>query len=197
MVKEIIMNNFFNNFKDCIDEIEFSEIEKSIKILKNTKNNKGRLFILGVGGSAGNASHAVNDFRKLCEIETYTPTDNVSEITARTNDEGFETVFEKFLEISKLNRKDTIMIFSVGGGNLKKKVSINLINAIKLAKRKKVKIISVLGRTDGYAYKSSDARIVANPSDKNLLTPISESFQTLIWHYFVSDKRLQSKKTKW
>ena len=155
------------------------------------------MFILGVGGSAGNASHAVNDFRKLCNIECYTPIDNVSEITARTNDEGFNTIFSEYLINSRLNYKDAIFIFSVGGGNLKLNISTNLIYAINVAKKKKSKIFSIVGRKDGYAYKKSDISILTNTKNKNFLTPISEGLQAVIWHYLVTDKRLQDNKTKW
>ena len=152
---------------------------------------------MGVGGSAGNASHAVNDFRKLCKIEAYTPVDNVSEITARTNDEGFDTVFDSYLSLSNFNKKDILMIFSVGGGHLKKNVSVNLIKAIKYAKIKNGKSICIVGKSDGYAYKNSDLSILINVKDKKLITPISETFQTLIWHLFVSHPHLQINKTKW
>ena len=145
---------YFKNIENVINNLNFKEFNKAVNILKNLQNNKSRLFICGVGGSAGNASHATNDFRKLCNINTLCPTDNVSEITARTNDEGFETIFEEYMKTSNLNSKDAIMIFSVGGGNLKKKVSMGLINLIKYAKKKKAKIISIIGRNDGYAFKN-------------------------------------------
>ena len=165
--------------------------------MKKLKKNKGRLFIIGVGGSAGNASHAVNDFRKLCNIDAYTPVDNVSEITAKTNDEGFETIFDTYLKLSNFNKKDVLMIFSVGGGNYLKKVSTNLIKAIKFAKLKKGKTVCIVGRTDGYAYKQSDIKILVNVQDKILVTPIAETFQALIWHLLVSHPDLQVNKTKW
>ena len=137
------MNNFldkyFANFTNSLLRLNLTSIERAAKIIDDTRKKKGRLFILGVGGSAGNSSHAVNDFRKLCSVEAYSPTDNVSEITARTNDEGFHTIFLEYLKISNLNSQDTLLIFSVGGGNLKKKVSLSLIEAIKLAKKKKIK----------------------------------------------------------
>ncbi len=155
------------------------------------------MFIIGVGGSAGNASHAVNDFRKLCDIDAYTPIDNISEITAKTNDEGFETIFDTYLKLCKLNKKDMLMIFSVGGGNLKKKVSVNIINAIKYAKLKNSKIVCIVGRSDGYAYKNSDINIQVIVENKKLVTPVSETFQVLLWHLFVSHPRLQKNKTKW
>lgn len=193
--------NFLKKYKKSInnslENLEDTKVLKAIDLLKNLKKDKGRLFIIGVGGSAGNASHAVNDFRKLCDIDAYTPVDNVSEITAKTNDEGFETIFDTYLKLSKFNKKDILMVFSVGGGNLKKKVSINLIKAIKYANLKKGKIISVIGRSDGYAYKNSTVNILINVEETKLVTPISETFQTLLWHFFVSHPYLQVNKTKW
>ena len=188
---------YFKNIENVINNLNFKEFNKAVNILKNLQNNKSRLFICGVGGSAGNASHATNDFRKLCNINTLCPTDNVSEITARTNDEGFETIFEEYMKTSNLNSKDAIMIFSVGGGNLKKKVSMGLINSIKYAKKKKAKIISIIGRNDGYAFKNSNSTIHIKVKNQKLLTPISEAYQSIIWHLFVSHPLLQKNKTKW
>ncbi len=191
------IKNYKNNILSSLIELDNKKIDKAILLLKQLRKNKGRLFIVGVGGSAGNASHAVNDFRKLCKIEAYTPVDNVSEITARTNDEGFDTVFDSYLSLSNFNKKDILMIFSVGGGHLKKNVSVNLIKAIKYAKIKNGKSICIVGKSDGYAYKNSDLSILINVKDKKLITPISETFQTLIWHLFVSHPHLQINKTKW
>ena len=191
------LNNFFLNFKIALQKINILNLEKAAKIIDVTRNKKGRLFILGVGGSAGNSSHAVNDFRKLCRIEAYSPTDNVSEITARTNDEGFESIFSEYLKVSNLQAKDTLLIFSVGGGNLKKKVSLNLIEAIKCAKRKKSKVISFVGKSDGYAFKHSDIAILMSSPDKKYVTPVSEPMQAVLWHALVSHPILQKKKTKW
>ena len=185
------------NINNSLKNLEDTKVLKAIDLLKNLKKDKGRLFIIGVGGSAGNASHAVNDFRKLCDIDAYTPIDNVSEITAKTNDEGFETIFDTYLKLSKFNKKDILMVFSVGGGNLKKKVSVNLVKAMKYATLKKGKIISVIGRSDGYAYKNSSVSILVNVKETKLVTPISETFQALLWHFFVSHPSLQVKKTKW
>lgn len=189
--------NFLKDINYSISNIDIKSITKSIQILHKLKKNKGRLFIIGVGGSAGNASHAVNDFRKLCYIDAYTPVDNISEITAKTNDEGFETIFDTYLELSKFSNKDALMVFSVGGGNLKKKVSVNLIKAIKFAKYKKGKVISIIGRNDGYAYKNSDVKLLIKVNNKKYLTPISETFQVLLWHLFVTHPKLQVNKTKW
>lgn len=192
-----LINNFFENINFTLSKLDKNRINDTIKLLKKIRNNQGRLFIIGVGGSAGNASHAVNDFRKLCNIDAYTPVDNISEITAKTNDEGFETIFDTYLKLCKINKKDMLLIFSVGGGNLKKKVSTNIIKAIKFVKKKKTKIVSIVGRNDGYAYKNSDIKILIRVKDKKFVTPISETFQALIWHLFVSHPDLQTKKTKW
>ena len=193
--------NFIKLYKNSIYKsllyLNEKKIKESINLLKKVRKSKGRLFIIGVGGSAGNASHAVNDFRKLCSIDAYTPVDNISEITAKTNDDGFETIFDTYLKLSNFNNKDMLMIFSVGGGNIKKNVSVNLIRAIKYAKSKKGKSICIVGKSDGYAYKNSDINILINVTNKNLVTPVSETFQTLIWHLLVSHPQLQINKTKW
>ena len=191
------VNKYFKLIPKLIDKIDLSQIEKAISHLKKVKKNKGRIFFIGVGGSAGNCSHAVNDFRKICNIESYTPTDNVSELTARINDDGWNSSFKKWLEISKLNSKDILFIFSVGGGNLKKKISINLIEAIKLAKKKKCKILGIVGRDGGYAAKNSDTIIIIPNIDNKLVTPYSESFQSVVWHCLVTHPTLQSNKMKW
>lgn len=193
--------NFTKKFLKSIATISntfnFKLIEELAVELSQIKKNYGRIFFLGVGGSAGNCSHAVNDFRKLCEIECYTPTDNVSEITARTNDEGWNSVFVEWLKISNLNKKDCIFIFSVGGGNKKKKVSENLIYAIDYAKLVKAKIFSFVGKNDGYAYKKSDVSILIPVIDDKLITPFSEAFQAVLWHLLVSHPKLKKKPTKW
>mgnify|MGYP001167620478 FL=1 len=191
------IEDYFSNVIQSINNLDKKKILKIIELLKNLRSKNGRLFLIGVGGSAGNASHAVNDFRKLCNIDAYTPVDNISEITAKTNDEGFDTIFDSYLKLCKINRKDILMVFSVGGGNQKKNVSVNLIKAIKYAKTKKTKIISVVGKIDGYAYKNSDISISINMKNEKLITPISETFQVLIWHLLVSHPVLQLNDTKW
>ncbi len=188
---------FFSNFSKALNEIDLKKLDQSAKLISDTRRKKGRLFILGVGGSAGNSSHAVNDFRKLCNVEAYSPTDNVSEITARTNDEGFSSIFSEYLKVSNLSKKDTLLIFSVGGGNIKKKVSLNLIEAIKFAKKKKSKIISFVGKKDGFAYKYSNISILMSSPDKNFVTPVSEPMQAVLWHALVSHPILKRQKTKW
>jgi len=190
-------DNFFNELKYSIDQLNQKNLENLVKGIKKIKENKGRIFFLGVGGSAGNSSHAVNDFRKICNIECYSPADNVSELTARTNDEGFNKIFSKYLINSRLSNRDAIFIMSVGGGNKKLNISTNLIEAILLAKKKKAKVFSIVGRKDGYAYKHSNISMLIKVKDGKLLTPISESMQAVIWHFLVTDKRLQSNKTKW
>lgn len=172
-------------------------ISKLILELKKLQKGKGRLVVLGVGGSAANASHAVNDFRKLCKIDAYTPVDNVSELTARTNDEGFETIFDSWMKIFKLNKNDKVLIFSVGGGNFEKKVSMNLIQAIKYAKKYNSKVLSIVGKKNGYAYKNSDICLHIPVKNHKNVTPISEAFQAVIWHLMVSHPLLQKNKTKW
>ena len=191
------LNIFFENIKKSLHNIDKDKIIKTVELLRNLRSRKGRLFIIGVGGSAGNASHAVNDFRKLCDIDAYTPVDNISEITAKTNDEGFETIFDTYLKLCKFSKKDMLMVFSVGGGNLKKNVSVNIIKAIKYAKQKKSKTVCIVGRSDGFAFKNSDVNIQINVENKKLVTPVSETFQVLLWHLFVSHPRLQKNKTKW
>lgn len=160
------------------------EIEKGIEILRAIKENEGRLFILGVGGSAANASHAVNDFRKIGGIETYAPTDNVSELTARTNDEGWETTFEQWLMTSHLNGKDAVMVFSVGGGS--ETTSLNIVNALKLAKERGAKIISIVSRNGGYSATVSDACVLIPVVDDKRITPHAEGWQGVIWHLMVN-----------
>ena len=177
--------------------IDLKSIDKILNLLTNLKKSKGRLFILGVGGSAGNASHAVNDFRKLCGIEAYGPADNVSELTARTNDDGWENVFSKWLETSNLSKKDMLLFFSVGGGSLERKISVNLINAAKYGKKKRSKIASVIGRKQGYLKKVSNACCVVPTVNKYSITPHTETYQVFVWHMLVSHPKLQIKKTVW
>jgi D-sedoheptulose 7-phosphate isomerase len=172
-------------------------VEKIVELLLDVKEKGGRLFVLGVGGSAANAGHAVNDFRKLAGIETYAPTDNVAELTARTNDEGWETVFSGWLRVSKLSAKDCLFILSVGGGDREKKVSPNLIEAIDLAKEIGARITGIVGRDGGYTAKNADVCVVVPTVNPSTVTPHSESFQTVIWHLIVSHPSLKSNPTKW
>lgn len=186
-----------NEAQEIIDQIDIEAIEKVADLLATVKKDQGRIFFLGVGGSAGNCSHAVNDFRKIVEIESYAPTDNVSELTARTNDEGWPTIFEPWLKLSKLNPKDAVFIFSVGGGNLEKNISPNLVNALKYAKQVGAKITGVVGRDGGYTAKVADACVIIPTVNPENITPHSEAFQAVIWHLLVSHPKLKENQTKW
>lgn len=174
-----------------LDKIKIEALAKALSELK------GRLFILGMGGSAANASHAVNDMRKLCNIEAYAPTDNISEFSARANDEGLDTVFSGWLKVSKFNKDDALLIFSVGGGDERKKISVNLVRAIKLAKAVGAKVYGVVGKETGYTAKYADIAICIPIIEEPLITPLSETFQGFIWHALVSHPLLQVNKTKW
>jgi len=166
-------------------------------LLANVKAKGGRIFFLGVGGSAGNCSHAVNDFRKIVGIECYAPTDNVSELTARTNDDGWPSVFVEWLKVSKLIAKDALFIFSVGGGNLEKNISPNLVEAIKLAKTVGAKVTGVVGRDGGYTAQAADACVIIPTVNPDTITPHSEAFQAVVWHLLVSHPKLKVNQTKW
>ena len=177
--------------------IDTTSVEKVADILSLIKSQNGRIFFLGVGGSAGNCSHAVNDFRKIAEIESYAPTDNVSELTARTNDEGWATVFVEWLKVSNLKSNDLLFIFSVGGGSLENNISPNLVHALKYAKKMNCKIVGVVGRDGGYTAQVADACIIIPTINVETITPHSESFQAIIWHLLVSHPKLKKKQTKW
>jgi D-sedoheptulose 7-phosphate isomerase len=180
-----------------LKEINTTMIDEMISILSTIKSNNGRLFILGVGGSAANASHAVNDFRKLAGIEAYAPTDNVAELSARTNDEGWETVFAATLKVSNLNSNDCLLILSVGGGDRERQVSLNLCAAIDFAQAVGAKIIGIVGRENGYTHQKADACLVIPSVNPATITPHSESFQALVWHLMVSHPHLKENPTKW
>jgi len=172
-------------------------MEKIVEGLAAVRERGGRLFILGVGGSAANASHAVNDFRKICGFEAYAPTDNVSELTARTNDEGWATVFSEWLRGSRVNAQDGLLIFSVGGGNLEKNVSPNLVEAVKLAKSVGAAVFGIVGKDGGYTAQVADAVVIIPTVNPANITPHSEAFQGVVWHLFVSHPRLKIAQTKW
>jgi D-sedoheptulose 7-phosphate isomerase len=195
------MDTFFDNFFLGIEKIaktlDKTKIENVITSIKKIKLNNGRLFFLGVGGSAANCSHAVNDFRKLCNIECYSPVDNVSELTARINDSGWNSSFENWLKVSKINSNDGIFVFSVGGGDLSRRVSVNIINALKYAKKRKCKIFGIIGKSNSFTEKIANFTILIPTINKDLITPFSESFQAVIWHYIVSHPKLKVNKTKW
>ncbi len=182
---------------EIIKLIDTEKIESMVNLLLEIKSSNGRLFVLGVGGSAANASHAVNDFRKLAGIETYAPTDNVAELTARTNDEGWSTVFSGWLRVSNLNSKDCLLVLSVGGGSKENNVSTNLIEGIDLAKEVGAKVIGIVGRDGGYTAKYSDVCLVIPTVNPDKVTPHSESFQTVVWHLLVSHPKLKANPTKW
>jgi D-sedoheptulose 7-phosphate isomerase len=178
-------------------QLDAGAIEKVVDELARVRERGGRLFILGVGGSAANASHAVNDFRKICGFECYAPTDNVSELTARTNDEGWATIFAEWLKGSRLNAKDGLLIFSVGGGNLEKNVSPNLVAAIQLARQAGASVIGIVGRDGGYTAREATACVIVPTVNPEHVTPHSEAFQAVVWHLLVSHPKLKVARTKW
>ena len=191
------VQKYLENFSEVMSLLNKNDISKTIKLINKIQISKGRIFFLGVGGSAGNASHAVNDFRKITEIQCYAPTDNVSELTARINDEGWNYSFVDWLRVSRFNSKDAIFILSVGGGNKIKNVSTNLIKAIDYVLKKKGKIFGIVGKKDGYTKKKGHNILVVPLIDEKLITPHAEAFQAVIWHCLVSHPDLQSNKTKW
>ena len=191
------IHNFFNEVKNIAEKIDKKDIQKLAESINDVRKKRGRLFFLGVGGSAGNCSHAVNDFRKLCNIESYSPTDNVSELTARINDEGWDSSFSEWLKVSNLKKDDALFIMSVGGGNLKKKVSVNLVNAIKYSKTKKSKVFGIVGKKNGYTRVHANVSVLVPNINDKLITPHTEAFQAVIWHCLVSHPLLQIRKTKW
>lgn len=186
-----------NEASEIIQKMDVAAIENMAELLATVKAEGGRIFFLGVGGSAGNCSHAVNDFRKIVGIESYAPTDNVSELTARTNDEGWATVFVEWLKTSKLLAKDAVFIFSVGGGNLVKNISPNLVEALKYAKTVGAKITGVVGRDGGYAAQVANACVIIPTVNPDNITPHSEAFQAVVWHLLVSHPKLKANETKW
>jgi len=180
-----------------IEKLDREQIERMASLLAEARARGGRLFVLGVGGSAANASHAVNDFRKICGIEAYAPTDNVAELTARTNDDGWASVFRRWLEVSRLRSDDVVLVFSVGGGNLEKNVSPNLVEALKHAKEVGARILGIVGRDGGYTAQVADACAVIPVVNAAHVTPHTEAFQGLVWHLLVSHPRLKTGETKW
>ncbi len=178
-------------------QLDIEAIERVVQLLAQTRDQGGRLFILGVGGSAANASHAVNDFRKIAGIEAYAPTDNVSELTARTNDEGWNSVFETWLRTSRLTAKDALLVFSVGGGNLEKGVSANLVSALRYAKETGAGIAGIVGRDGGYTAQVADACVIVPAVNPVHVTPHTEAFQAVVWHLIVSHPDIKRAETKW
>ena len=191
------IEQYFKEAKIIIDKIDKDQILKMVSIINEIRSNNGRMFILGVGGGAGNASHAVNDFRKICGLEAYTPTDNVSELTARVNDDGWETAYVNWLKISKLNKNDILLVFSVGGGNLEKNISVNILKSLELGKKLGTRICGIVGRDGGYTAQVADACVVIPPINPETVTPHTEAFQAVIWHLLVSHPDLQKYEMKW
>ncbi|MEO8702110.1 MAG: SIS domain-containing protein [Kofleriaceae bacterium] len=183
--------------KRVIDALDADAVEAVVDILHAVRERGGRLFFLGVGGSAANCSHAVNDFRKIAGFEAYAPTDNVSELTARTNDEGWATVFVEWLRGSRLRKDDAIFVFSVGGGNVEKNISPNLVHALDLAKQVGASIVGVVGRDGGYTKRMADACVLIPTVNDDNVTPHAEAFQAVIWHLLVSHPKLKQQQTKW
>ncbi len=197
MEKDDYISAFLDDAVTIINIIDRAQIQKMIQILQDIRKDNGRLFILGVGGGAGHASHAVNDFRKIAGIESYAPTDNVSELTARVNDDGWETFFVNWLKGSRLTATDCIFVFSVGGGNEEKKVSVNLVNALRYAKETGAKVIGVVGRDGGYTAKVADACVIIPTINEKTVTPQTEAFQAIVWHLIVSSPAMQKFEMKW
>jgi D-sedoheptulose 7-phosphate isomerase len=189
--------SFLTEVKRICEDISCDSIEEMIDELIALRARKGRLFLMGVGGSAGNCSHAVNDFRKLCGIEAYSAADNVSELTARANDEGWDTIFSGWLEASNLNSPDAILIFSVGGGDIERHVSTNIVKAVNFAKSRGTKVLGIVGKDNGYTALHGDVVVIVPQVNASRITPLSEAFQSVVWHCLVSHPELQIRQTKW
>jgi D-sedoheptulose 7-phosphate isomerase len=188
---------YFEEVAEIARRLDFSAVERLVDLLAQVRARGGRTFVLGVGGSAANAAHAVNDFRKLCDIEAYAPTDNVSELTARTNDEGWPTVFSAWLRTSRANARDAVLVLSVGGGDRDRNVSPNLVEALDEAKSRGLTILGIVGRDGGYTAKLADAVVMVPVVDPSRVTPHSEAFQAVVWHCLVSHPKLKVNQTKW
>lgn len=188
---------YLNEARIIIDQLNCKSIDDMTQLLVKLREAGGRLFLVGVGGGAGHAGHAVNDFRKLAGIESYSPSDNISELTARTNDEGWDTTYAAWLKVSRLSAKDMIFVFSVGGGDLERNISPNIVRAVQYAKEVGAAVIGVLGRDGGYTASVADACVIIPTVNSEMVTPHTESFQALVWHLLVSDPRLQMMSNKW
>jgi D-sedoheptulose 7-phosphate isomerase len=188
---------FLNEVRCVADGLNVADIEAAAQVLSAVRERGGRLFVVGVGGSAANASHAVNDFRKICGFEAYAPTDNVSELTARTNDEGWATIFSEWLRGSRLSSADVLLVLSVGGGNLEHNVSPNLVRAIQYAKEQGASVVGILGRDGGYTATVADVSVIIPTVNTAHVTPHSEGFQGIVWHLLVSHPKLKVNQTKW
>jgi D-sedoheptulose 7-phosphate isomerase len=188
---------FFKDAQTILKKIDQRQIERMINMLSLVRKKKGRLFFIGVGGSAGNCSHAVNDFRKIGGFEAYAVSDNISELTARTNDEGWHTVFSEWLKTSRINKNDAVFVLSVGGGNREKNISANIVHALDLARMKKAKVFGIVGRDGGYTAKVADCCVIVPTVNKDTITPHAEAFQAVLWHLIVSDPRIMRMPNKW
>jgi D-sedoheptulose 7-phosphate isomerase len=188
---------FLTEAAQIISRLDETAIERVVRLLAETRDAGGRLFILGVGGSAANASHAVNDFRKIAGIEAYAPTDNVSELTARTNDEGWNGVFDSWLRVSRLNANDALLVLSVGGGNLDKGISANLVAALRFARETGARITGIVGRDGGYTAQVADACVIVPAVNPLHITPHTEAFQAVVWHLIVSHPDIKRAETRW
>ena len=191
------VEQYLEEAKQIIDSLNRNEITKMVTIINEVRSKDGRIFILGVGGGAGHASHAVNDFRKICGIEAYTPADNVSELTARVNDDGWDTAYVNWLKISKLTEEDMVLVFSVGGGNLEKNVSVSIVKSLEFAREVEARICGVVGRDGGFTAQVADACVIIPPINSDTVTPHTEAFQAVIWHLLVSHPQLQKYEMKW
>ncbi|MEN6438176.1 MAG: SIS domain-containing protein [Syntrophobacter sp.] len=190
-------DRYLDEVHKVVNGLDTAEIERMVGLLADLRAAGGRLFFLGVGGGAGNASHAVNDFRKICGIESYTPSDNVSELSARANDDGWESVFVNWLKGSRIRETDGVFVFSVGGGSVEKNISANLVHALKYAKQVKARIFGVVGRDGGYTAQVADSCIVIPTVNPETVTPHTESFQGVIWHMIVSHPVMKVSEMKW
>ena len=193
----MFIKEYLDDAIQIINEIDQTQIGKMVSIIKNIRKNNGRIFFLGVGGGAGHASHAVNDFRKICGIESYAPTDNVSELTARVNDDGWDSAYVNWLITSRFNANDLVFVFSVGGGNLEKNISVNILRSLELAKTVGAQICGVVGRDGGYTSKVADACVVIPTVKPETITPHTEAFQAVIWHLLVSHPKIAANEMKW
>lgn len=190
-------SEFLKKTSQVLEKLDASQVERAAVLLADVRKAGGRLFIAGSGGGAGHASHATSDLRKLCNIEAYAPYDNVPELTARINDEGWDTTLVNWLKVSKMSRHDCLMIFSVGGGNKEKNISANLVNAVEFAKESGVSILGIVGKDGGATAKAATVTIIIPAVDENLVTPITESIQSIVWHLLASHPALQANKAKW
>lgn len=191
------IERYISDSKKILDSLDINQIEKMVSLIAGVRSQNGRIFFIGVGGGAGHASHAVNDFRKICGIEAYAPTDNVSELTARVNDDGWDSTYVNWLKISKLNQNDMVFVFSVGGGNVEKNISVNIVKSLQYAKEIKAKICGIVGKDGGYTFNVADACVIIPPMNSETVTPQTEGFQAVIWHLLVSHPELQKYQMKW